>query len=103
MERICIIEGCTNLGSPRQTIDGKVIRRSLCGKHHREKHPRTPRWWRHKDNFNKCSICSWIGPCDMHRIIEQGKYIRENVISVCPNCHRLHHGGIGIIDKSLIK
>lgn len=43
---------------------------------------------------NKCSICSWIGPCDIHRKIPGflgGKYTFENIMVVCPNCHRLEH------------
>lgn len=46
---------------------------------------------------NKCSICSWIGPCDIHRKKPGylgGEYKLENVEVVCPNCHRLAHRNI---------
>lgn len=39
---------------------------------------------------DKCEICQWTkGPCDRHRIIPSRGYTRENIIVVCPNCHRL--------------
>lgn len=50
-------------------------------------------WWRHNSNFMKCIICDWNGPCDTHRIDEQGKYTKENCLSICPNCHTLYHRG----------
>lgn len=98
-KRICEHEdGCKNLARIDHVINDIVKRGKLCEKHHRKKHPRTPKFWRYKGNFNKCVICGWEGPCDVHRKIHQGKYIKENVLSICPNCHRLHHRGIRIID-----
>lgn len=46
---------------------------------------------------NKCTVCAWEGPCDLHRIKmgkDGGKYTVSNVISLCPNCHRLFHLGL---------
>jgi hypothetical protein len=44
-----------------------------------------------------CFKCGWNESyCDRHRIIkgeDGGKYILGNVISLCPNCHRIEHRG----------
>ena len=98
-ERICAVEGCINISRINKVINHITKRGILCEKHHRQKHPRTIKWWKNGNNFNKCIMCGWIGPCDTHRIDEQGRYIKSNCISVCPNCHRLHHRGIVLIDK----
>lgn len=37
----------------------------------------------------KCTNCGWIGPCDRHRIKPELGYTKDNVIVLCPNCHRL--------------
>jgi hypothetical protein len=45
-----------------------------------------------------CIICGWNKTkCDAHRIIfgcNGGKYEKGNLISLCPNCHRLVHRGL---------
>lgn len=39
---------------------------------------------------SQCWLCGWDrAPCDRHRIIPKAGYKRGNVISLCPNCHRL--------------
>lgn len=46
---------------------------------------------------NKCELCGWEGVCDRHRKISGkngGKYTKDNVIVVCPNCHRMIHLGV---------
>lgn len=48
-------------------------------------------------NIDCCSICGWDGPCDKHRLkhgVEGGKYTEDNVVVVCPNCHRDYHRGV---------
>lgn len=87
-------DGCNNLARINQVINNQVKRAKLCEKHHRLKHPRTNKFWRSKSNFVKCDICKWEGPCDGHRINTGGKYIKENIVSICPNCHRLVHLGV---------
>lgn len=47
-------------------------------------------------NTRKCSLCSWDGACDIHRIVEGvngGRYDLGNVVVLCPNCHRSVHRG----------
>lgn len=48
---------------------------------------------------NQCEICKWVGPCDRHRIQFGGDYIVQNVVSLCPNCHRLFHLGLLSIES----
>ena len=42
-----------------------------------------------------CEKCGWHeARCDLHRIIpgsKGGRYTKENVQVLCPNCHRLEH------------
>ena len=38
----------------------------------------------------KCERCGWAdAPCDRHKKEPLLGYIRENVVILCPNCHRL--------------
>jgi len=43
----------------------------------------------------KCSLCGWCeSSCDLHHIIpkkENGNGKNNNLILVCPNCHRILH------------
>ncbi len=49
-------------------------------------------------DISVCSVCGWDkATCDIHRILSGkngGKYVTNNVIVLCPNCHRLVHRGI---------
>lgn len=37
-----------------------------------------------------CRLCGWDKSfCDRHRLIAGGKYTKDNVIPLCPNCHRI--------------
>ena len=76
--------------------------RAVCS-HHRYKQrvkterrvakPRIYTKTRYKLSSFPCKRCGWQeGPTDTHRIIpgrKGGKYNRENVVPLCPNCHRL--------------
>jgi hypothetical protein len=43
----------------------------------------------------KCDLCGWDkAPCDRHRIEKLKGYIKENVMILCPNCHRLATYGL---------
>jgi len=48
-----------------------------------------------QERGNRCQVCSWEqATCDVHRIIPEsqgGENIPDNLIVVCPNCHRLAH------------
>ncbi len=102
----CSIGGCNNLAVKRGRLKNNSISfRKFCDRHRRERYnsPRAlgvegRRRLRKKLLFpnKKCIICDWEGPCDRHRIIfgqNGGKYIKGNVVIVCPNCHRLIHLG----------
>jgi quinolinate synthase len=97
-KRRCSVEGCTNLGDIHKVVNHKVFRRKLCWSHKNKKYdlPLGPMQSRFRKNnrCDKCDICGWDGPCDVHRKIQQGKYNAENMMSSCPNCHRLIHRGL---------
>ena len=39
-----------------------------------------------------CTRCGWHeATCDLHRIDEGGTYAEDNVLVLCPNCHRVEH------------
>lgn len=50
-----------------------------------------------------CANCGWqVGPRDVHHIIpacEGGKNEMNNLITLCPNCHRLAHRNLLSKDK----
>ena len=50
---------------------------------------------------NPCSLCGWDKfTCDFHRKVtgeNGGKYNIENIIVLCPNCHKLVHNNIILI------
>lgn len=59
----------------------------------------------------KCSLCGWNeSTCDIHHIIEKkdgGSDDMENLICVCPNCHRIIHNENKysfelLVEKSLV-
>ena len=93
----CSVKGCNTRGKWRK---GGNIRRRLCDKHYKELVPTAfndafKRKLRASGFTDKCSICGWDkAKCDIHRLIPKskgGKYEKSNVISVCPNCHRILH------------
>lgn len=95
--RICLIDGCSRLGSPSKRKDGSIRRGNTCSAH-RINGTRTDRKGLREElekEFNgSCQVCRWKGPCDLHRKIpgkDGGKYTKENVMFICPNCHRLEH------------
>ena len=50
-----------------------------------------------------CANCGWnIGPRDVHHILpvcKGGKNEMDNLITLCPNCHRLSHRNLLSEDK----
>ena len=90
--RVCIYQGCNNLGEWREVNHGVVRRRKLCGTHRKAVQKR---------RGNICEYCGWEGPCDAHRPVAGSIYSKENVRTTCPNCHRLISMGL-IEDKFLI-
>lgn len=47
--------------------------------------------------MKKCVICGFSGAVDRHHIIprsENGENSEDNIILLCPNCHRRAHRGV---------
>ena len=91
MRDICSVEGCNSLVHRR----GKNSYRTVCCTHHKKKYGMKTGSGYASSRYNtipnnKCSRCGWEGPCDRHRIAK-GPYAKENVITLCPNCHRIEH------------
>jgi predicted RNA-binding Zn-ribbon protein involved in translation (DUF1610 family) len=86
--RKCEFSGCNKFGRNKGYYKGKTVYGRFCELHHRKRDA----YYTGKqliDNY-KCSKCGWdMGPCDRHRINPKQGYTRENVVSLCPNCHRL--------------
>ena len=57
-------------------------------------------YWRrtlNAEHNHTCQFCKWNKDnCDVHHMVPRkdgGKWERDNLILVCPNCHRLLHRG----------
>ncbi len=105
----CRVSGCNNLQARKygKYSDSRPRYRSVCHYHLRKKvtvsgdHP--------SDKLRKsaCELCGYNkAPCDLHRIkpgSEGGKYVPDNVVTLCPNCHReVTLGLVGIPSKLLM-
>lgn len=89
---VCFFEGCKNKQHWKGYLNGNRYYGKWCNKHRKIKN---------KDNYSftnekkkilneKCTRCGWKeGPCDRHRINNKIGYLPENIIILCPNCHRL--------------
>ena len=91
----CSVEGCTRLVMSK----GNGYYSGFCTKHHKEKYG-MPYDRKAELRDEGCMLCGWIGPCDLHRLKtarDNGKYTKGNVVTVCPNCHRLLHRGLLLI------
>ena len=89
----CKVLGCE---APTEHL-GYGFYRALCS-HHRYEHrvgraAKIKIKTKYKLSSLPCKRCNWHeGPTDTHRIVpgrKGGKYNRENVIPLCPKCHRL--------------
>jgi hypothetical protein len=99
--RTCDYPDCTRLTRNKGFARGKggLKRRydRFCGWHHRKADGTTPSPYFLKNQLpNKtCEKCGWDqASCDRHRKVRDRGYTRENVIILCPNCHRLAHLGL---------
>ena len=95
----CSVAGCQGKCTSKGIVNGKRYYKNLCSVHHRERQLLAGTMSR-----DKCTLCGWIGPCDLHRVIwgkHGGEYVRSNVISVCPNCHRLVHSKRMLVGESI--
>jgi hypothetical protein len=102
---ICVIDGCSNLRMMKyRHKDGTHGYDKMCSTHHRRKYnmPICPddKMGIIKSQLRKsgCEICGWDkAECDVHRVIygcDGGEYVSDNVLTLCPNCHRLMHRGL---------
>ncbi len=104
---LCSINWCKSLaGKMGKLKNGKIKYKKLCESHHRKKYGMKRRkneklklygeTW--NMDLSKCSICGWDKTgCDQHRLkygCEDNEYVYGNVVSLCPNCHRMVHRGI---------
>jgi hypothetical protein len=94
----CSIDGCNRLQRNKGQIGGLPYWGTKCQMHHRANGVYPDEFRTHinqRVNNTQCSICGWNkGPCDRHRIKPEIGYIPENVVILCPNCHRLETLGI---------
>jgi hypothetical protein len=85
----CCVEGCDLLVAIKSHHNGVPYYRKTCEKHRNHHRPN------HESIIETCSICGWVGHCDKHRIKlgkDGGRYTKDNVLVLCPNCHRHYHG-----------
>ena len=97
----CAIEGCNCLAmSTGYLRSGNHRYSKYCTKHHKQRYGML--FFGGKDRQkakilnSECALCGWEGHCHRHRLQmgrDGGKYIKENVIILCPNCHSLIHEG----------
>lgn len=84
----CEISGCTNKQTLSHRRGGKTYYHRVCSTHRKRQDIRVS---------DTCVICCWRGPCDTHRIVPGqygGRYVAGNMLTICPNCHRLIHSGL---------
>jgi len=87
----CRVPGCTNMTCSKGRYNGRPRYGNVCGKH------KSQGKRKRRTLSGKCSLCGWVGPCDIHRIVfgcDGGQYRRGNMMEICPNCHRLIHSGL---------
>jgi len=108
---ICEFEGCSNLAAVHSGYkyknDGKIYYKPLCSTHHKAKYGQMPskyKWSKKRTEQYRngtllmsqepCARCGWNESyCHRHKINPKIGYTKENVISLCPNCHQLLHLG----------
>lgn len=105
--RKCESPGCENFGELNKKFKvnssgefkDRFYYRKFCSTHKRKFYAMPSTHERDRERLKKlktgvCSLCGWVGPCDNHRLkpgIEGGVYAKDNIVEICPNCHRLEH------------
>ena len=90
----CKIKGCHRLGRFKGVVNGHKKWGNICSYHHKgglERLINKP-YSMYKGHIpnDKCELCGWDkAPCDRHRKEPMRGYVKENVVVLCPNCHRL--------------
>lgn len=97
--RICAEPGCERLTGKGGVVKGHQIYKKWCQTHRKDPHPLRS-VARVRGNYSlslkqllrkdACERCGWDEAiCDLHRIEPGGAYTADNVITLCPNCHRV--------------
>src|SRR5437764_12258065 len=98
MRKYCEMKGCKNLAIRKgRRKSGAVKYGKLCQTHHKKKYGIVRNRWQDKEiqemSKQPCSKCGWNESyCDRHRVIPHtkgGRYVKGNVVPLCPNCHRV--------------
>lgn len=97
--RICVTQGCNKPGKNKGSRgNGITYYGKYCEDCHRLKYnPKIEsksysHFFKQQIENTKCCKCGWDkAPCDRHRINPNLGYTKENVLILCPNCHRLEH------------
>jgi hypothetical protein len=107
----CAVEGCSKKTTHKKLRkDGTYSWRIRCWTHERDKTPypgQPPAREKNKkgsmfrvlaSELGACVKCGWDKvSCDKHRLVpgcQGGKYEKDNIVMLCPNCHRMAHYGI---------
>lgn len=95
MRKICAIPGCEKPSKLKgRNRTGKPRYGRFCNVHAKFRLTDRKGDARYIQN-KKCEACGWDkAPCDRHRKNARAGYYRENVMVLCPNCHRLESMGL---------
>lgn len=102
--KVCAYPGCDRLGRNKGFSLGKRKWGKYCAWHYKKTSTKWIKEYKNKKELEnkECEICGWgEAPCDRNRINSKVGYIRENVIVLCPNCHRLYHFNVAFREKCL--
>jgi hypothetical protein len=98
MRRTCAVDGCERLGRNKGFSNGSQRYGRICETHHKQfslnRTSSSNGIFEGKFTIPNivCQKCGWDkAPCDRHRIDPKKGYFKENVLVLCPNCHRLEH------------
>ncbi len=97
IQKKCITKNCNNLGRNKGLKLGKKHYAKKCVWCHRNRSVKDAKYgFTLNGVLNiKCNRCGWCeAPCDRHKKIPKLGYVKDNVVVLCPNCHRLVTLGI---------
>ena len=95
IHRNCEYPNCQKKGRNKGFYKGETRYDRFCEFHHRLRYKTENRAYYSKKQMidnSKCEKCGWDkANCDRHRIKAERGYFKENIMVLCPNCHRLAH------------
>jgi len=98
IRRTCEYKGCNKPGRNKGHYKGQTRYDRFCEVHHRARYNAEKRVYYYEKQAipnTTCSSCGWDkAPCDRHRKVRAEGYVLNNIIVLCPNCHRLTHLGL---------